>query len=187
MWSHSRSSRWCWLCTTLLIVTQAAGRLLLEASSGHRVLAALGMTRGQLTAAGLLEVAVATATGAVLAAAVAVAASPLMPVGAARLAEPSPGISTDWLVLTAGPVAIVGLLVGCAAWPAWRLASAWPAAGPLTAAALPRQPRIARWLSGAGAPVTVTEGVRRPSSPAGAGRPCRSARRWPAPSSRSWR
>ena len=110
-------------CTALLIVTQAATRLLLEASSGHRVLAALGMTRGQLTAAGLLEVAVATAAGAVLAAAVAVAASPLMPVGAARLAEPSPGISTDWLVLAAGPVAIVALLVGCAAWPAWRLAS----------------------------------------------------------------
>jgi hypothetical protein len=151
-------------CTVLLIVTQAAGRLLLEASSGHRVLAALGMTRGQLTAAGLLEVAVATATGAVLAAAVAVAASPLMPVGAARLAEPSPGISTDWLVLTAGPVAIVGLLVGCAAWPAWRLASAWPTA-PATAAPLPRQPRIARWLSEAGAPVTVAEGVRRALQP----------------------
>ena len=151
-------------CTALLIVTQAAGRLLLEASSRHRVLAALGMTRGQLAAAGLLEVAVVTAAGAVLAAAVAVAASPLMPVGAARLAEPSPGIGTDWLVLTAGPLAIVGLLVGCAAWPAWRLASAWPAAS-LTAAPLPRQPRITQWLSGAGAPVTVTEGVRRALQP----------------------
>ena len=95
-------------CTALLIVTQVAGRLLLQASSGYRVLAALGMTRGQLTAAGLLEVAVATAGGAVLAVAVAAAASPLMPVGAARLAEPSPGISTDWLVLTAGPVASSG-------------------------------------------------------------------------------
>ncbi len=89
-------------CTALLIVTQVAGRLLLQASSGYRVLAALGMTRGQLAAAGLLEVAAATAAGAVLAAAVAVAASPLMPVGAARLAEPSPGIAADWLVLTAG-------------------------------------------------------------------------------------
>ena len=153
------------LCTALLIVTQVASRLLLEASSGHRVLATLGMTRGQLTAAGLLEVAVAAAAGAVLAAAVAVAASPLMPVGAARLAEPSPGISTDWLVLTAGPAAIAGLLVGCATWPAWRLASAWPAAASLTAAPLPRQPRIARWLSGADAPVTVTEGVRRALQP----------------------
>ena len=151
-------------CTALLIVTQVAGRLLLEASSRHRVLAALGMTRGQLTSAGLLEVAVATAAGAVLAAAVAVAASPLMPVGAARLAEPSPGISTDWLVLTAGPVTIVGLLVACVTWPAWRLASAWPAAS-LTTAPLPRQSRLARWLSGAEAPVTVTEGVRRALQP----------------------
>ena len=153
------------LGTVLLIVTQVASRLLLEASSGHRVLVALGMTRGQLTAAGLLEVAMATAAGAILAAAVAAAASPLMPVGAARLAEPSPGISTDWLVLTAGPVAIVGLLVGCAAWPAWRLASPWPAAAALTAGPLPRQPRIASWLSGAEVPVPVTEGVRRALQP----------------------
>ncbi len=152
-------------CTALLIVTQAAGRLLLEASSRHRVLAALGMTRGQLTAAGLIEVTVAAAAGAVLAAAVAVAASPLMPVGAARLAEPSPGFSTDWLVLAAGALGIVGLLAGCATWPAWRLASPWPAAAPSTAAPPPRQPRVATWLSGAGAPVTVTEGVRRALQP----------------------
>ncbi len=175
------------LGTALLIVTQVASRLLVEASSGHQVLVALGMTRAQLTAAGLLEVAVATATGAVLAAAVAVAASPLTPVGAARLAEPSPGISADWLVLTAGPVTIVVLLVGCAAWPAWRLASPWPAAGSLMAAPLPRQSRIARWLSGAEVPVPVTEGSAAPSSPAGAGRPYRSVRPWPAPSSPSWR
>ena len=152
-------------CTALLIVTQVAGRLLLQASSGYQVLAALGMSRRQLTAAGLLEVAVAAASGAVLAAAAAVAASPLMPVGAARLAEPSPGISTDWLVLTAGPAAIAVLLVGCAIWPAWRLASAWPAAASLTAAPLARQSRITRWLTGAGAPVTVTEGVRRALQP----------------------
>ena len=43
-------------CTALLIVGQAATRLLLQAGSGNPVLAALGMTRGQLTVAGLIEI-----------------------------------------------------------------------------------------------------------------------------------
>lgn len=66
----------------------------------------------------------AAAAGAVAAAGAAVAASPLMPIGAARLAEPDPGVSADAVVLTAGAAAIVVLLVARAAWPAWRLASA---------------------------------------------------------------
>jgi hypothetical protein len=41
-----------------------------------------------------------------------------MPIGAARLAEPDPGVSADWLVLSAGAVIIVVLLVARAAWPA---------------------------------------------------------------------
>ena len=60
--------------------------------------------------------------GAVLAIALAVAVSPLMPIGAARLAEPDPGVSADWLVLALGAVAIVRVVVARAAWPAWRLA-----------------------------------------------------------------
>jgi len=42
--------------TALLIVGQAAVRLLVAGSSDNPTLAALGMTRGQLTAAGLIEV-----------------------------------------------------------------------------------------------------------------------------------
>ena len=71
-------------CSALLIVGQAATRLLLQAGSDNPVLAALGMTRGQLTAAGLIEVGVAGAAGAILAGGVAIAASPLMPIGNAR-------------------------------------------------------------------------------------------------------
>ena len=148
-------------CTALLIVGQAAARLLLTAGSDNPVLAALGMTRGQLLAAGLIEVAVAGAAGAVLAAGVAVAASPLMPIGTARLAEPDPGISADLLVLSLGAVAIVVLLVARAAWPAWRLAAARGTgpADPMGAAPGGRS-RLAGWLAGIGAPVTVTAGMR---------------------------
>src|SRR3984957_21000225 len=76
-----------------------------------------------MVAAALIEVVVAGTAGAILAAGVAIAASPLMPIGAARLAEPDPGVSADWLVLCAGAVIIVVLLAARTLWPAWRLAS----------------------------------------------------------------
>jgi hypothetical protein len=109
--------------TMLLIVGQAATRQLAAAAASHPVLAALGMTRGQLTAAALIEVGVAGAAGAAGAVAVAVAASPLAPIGAARLAEPDPGISVAGKVLATGAAAIVAVLVAWVTWPAWRLAS----------------------------------------------------------------
>ena len=91
--------------TALLIVGQAATRLLATGSPDIPALAALGMTRGQLTAVGLVKVGVAAAIGAMVAAGVAVAASPLMPIGAAALAEPDPGVSADVVVLAAGAAA----------------------------------------------------------------------------------
>ena len=163
--------------TTLLIVGQAAVRQLAAAAADHPTLAALGMTRAQLTAAGLVEVGAAGAVGAVAAVAVAVAASPLMPIGLARLAEPDPGISVAGPVLTTGAVAIVVLLLAWAAWPAWRLASA-RIAGPGNAPSRPGgYSRLAASLASAGAPVTVTTGARFALDP-GAGRaavPVRSA------------
>jgi hypothetical protein len=145
--------------TALLIVGPSATRLLATSPLDNRVLAALGLTRRQLMAAGLIEVGTAAAAGAMLAAGVAVAASPLMPIGAARLAEPDPGVSADAMALAAGAATIVVVLVAWAAWPAWRLASAGTRASSPPAA--PRlRPRLAGWLAGAGAPVTVTSGVR---------------------------
>ena len=161
--------------TALLIVGYVASRLLLSASSGYPTLVALGMTRGQLLAAGLAEVGVVALAGAVAAAGAAVAASPLMPIGAARLAEPSPGVSADTTVLAAGAALITVLMLAQAAWPAWRLASARRAGAPGPAAT--RRSLAARWLAGAGAPVTAVTGVRLALEP-GRGRsamPVRSA------------
>ena len=162
--------------TALLIVGQAATRLLATGSPNNPALAALGMTRGQLMAAGLIEVGVAAAAGAVAAAGAAVAASPLMPIGAARLAEPHPGVSADAMVLAAGAAAIVVLLVARAAWPAWRLASAGARVSGTPGAPGP-QLRLTAWLAGAGLPVTAAAGVRLALEP-GRGRtavPVRSA------------
>ena len=142
-----------------------------------RTLAALGLTRRQLAAAGLAEVGAAAAAGAVLACGVAIAASPLMPIGPARLAEPDPGVSVDVPVLTVGFIGIVILLLARVAWPAWRLASARRAAE-RDAAGNGRPPlRAAGWLARAGAPVTAVTGVRLAFDP-GQGRtavPVRSA------------
>jgi putative ABC transport system permease protein len=163
--------------TTLLIVGQAAVRQLGASAADHPNLAALGMTRAQLAAAGLVEVGVAGAAGAVAAVTVAVAASPLMPIGMARLAEPDPGISMAGTALITGAVMIVVLLLAWTAWPAWRLASA-RAAGPGDAPSRPGdRSRLTASLASAGAPVTVTTGARFALDP-GAGRaavPVRSA------------
>jgi ABC-type lipoprotein release transport system permease subunit len=162
--------------TALLIVGQVATRQLLAAARDNGTLAALGMTRGQLLTAGLIEVTVAAAAGAVLACGVAVAASPLMPIGPARLAEPDPGLNADVPVLTAGFAAIVILLLARVAWPAWQLASARYAAG-RDARPPGRRSQAAEWLAHVGAPVAAVTGVRLAFDP-GQGRtavPVRSA------------
>ena len=144
----------------LLVVGQVATRLLLAASSDNRTLVALGMTRGELLAAGLVEVGAAAAAGAAVACGVAIAASPLMPIGPARLAEPDPGLSVDVAVLAAGFAATVILLLARVAWPAWRLASARQSAERDAAGVPDRRSQAAGWLARAGAPVTAVTGVR---------------------------
>jgi FtsX-like permease family len=154
--------------TALLIVGQAAIRLLATGSPDNPALAALGMTRGQLTAVGLVKVGVAAAIGAMVAAGVAVAASPLMPIGVAALAEPDPGVSADVAVLAAGAAAIVVLLVGRVAWPARRLACAGARLSGAPAVTGSRS-RLTAWSAGVGAPVTATVGIRLALKP-GSGR-----------------
>jgi FtsX-like permease family len=163
--------------TALLVVGQVASRQLLTASRDNVALAALGMTRGQLTAAGLIEVAAAVAVGAALACGVAIAASPLMPIGPARLAEPDPGLSVDVPLLAVGFAATVIVLLARVAWPAWRLASARHAAQRDGAGIVGRRSQGAERLARAGAPVSAVTGVRLAFDP-GQGRtavPVRSA------------
>ena len=143
--------------TAFLIVGQAVARLLAASSAESPALAALGMTRTQIACARLAEVAVAVTVGTVVAAGMAVGASPLMPIGTARLAEPTPGVSADMTVLGFGAITVVGLMVAGTAWPAWCFASARGSRRP-GIAATSRRPLPARWPNGA--PVTVMAGTR---------------------------
>ena len=126
----------------------------------------------------MARLALVTGTGAVLAVAVAVAASPLTPIGAARLAEPDPGVHADIAVLAAG-LAIIALLPLIAACPAGLARGAIRAAGPPGVAG--RQPAgaavpLMTALTAAG-PVTTGLGMRMAFEP-GRGRtavPVRSA------------
>jgi hypothetical protein len=91
-------------------IAQALGRHLAQDASSNTELATLGMTRGERVAT-LAATAIPIAVGgSVAAVVVAVLASPLMPIGVARRAEPDLGISLDGVVLVAGAV-LVTLLV----------------------------------------------------------------------------
>jgi ABC-type antimicrobial peptide transport system permease subunit len=148
--------------TALLIVGQIAARLVAAAAEDNAALAALGMTRRQLFAASLTEAAAASVVGALGAAVVAVAASPLTPIGPARLAEPSPGVSVNWQVLAIGCAAVTALMLGGVAATAWHRASTRPsvaAPGGTVLRAAARTGLAAR-LADAGLPLAAVTGLR---------------------------
>jgi hypothetical protein len=73
---------------------------------------ALGLTRVQRIAVGVLQTLPVALGGAVVAVVGAAVASPLFPIGVARRAEPDPGLRIDGTVLALGTVAVIaGLLV----------------------------------------------------------------------------
>ena len=86
----------------LAVIGQLLARQLVLDSAEFPVLRALGMTRASLAALALARLAAVTVAGAVIAVGVAIAASPLMPIGPARLAEPTPGIEVNLAVLGVG-------------------------------------------------------------------------------------
>ena len=106
----------------LLIVGQALARQTALESSEHPLLRTLGMTRSQLFALGLARVIPVGLVAGALAAGIAVALSPLAPIGAARTAEPDPGLALDLLVVGTGGAATVVLVLVAALLPAWRAA-----------------------------------------------------------------
>ena len=85
----------------LAVIGQLLSQQLALDSAEFPVLRAIGATRGSLVALSLARLAVVTLAGGVLAVAVAIAASPLMPIGQARLAEPHPGIEVNLAILSA--------------------------------------------------------------------------------------
>ncbi|MDQ4132495.1 MAG: ABC transporter permease [Actinomycetota bacterium] len=144
----------------LLIVGQSIARQVLLESSDHPILRALGMTRGQLVATAALRVAGTGLLGGLLGALLAVASSPLMPIGPARLAEPRLGLSVNVALLAAGTGALVVLLVAVAAGPIWRSATPTGAFGSAEFPGAQRSSRLAGAVARAGAAPTVVVGTR---------------------------
>ena len=161
----------------LAITGQLLHRQLILDSAEFPILRVLGMSRSSLVALSLARVALVTTSAAVLAVGVAVTASPLMPIGPARFAEPSPGIEINLAILGTGFLifAIVPLLAlaPAAARAAARAAGALGVAEPT---ATLRPSRLAPALGAAGS-IPGSLGVRMALEP-GRGRtavPIRSA------------
>jgi hypothetical protein len=125
----------------LAVTGQLLARQLALDAADFPVLRAIGQTRGWLAAEALLRLALVTVAGGVIAVAAAVAASPLLPIGPARVAEPHPGLDADLPALAAG-FAVVALVPLVALAPAaWRAARrGGGSAGRGVEAAAPRRP-----------------------------------------------
>jgi len=161
----------------LAIIAQLLSRQLVLDSAEFPILRALGMTRSRLAALSLARAAVATITGAGAAVGVAIAASPLMPIGPARAAEPSPGIEVNLAILGAGFAVIAAAPLLAVAPAALRAATRAQGALGLAEPATPARPsRLGPALGLAGS-VPGSLGVRMAFEP-GHGRtavPVRSA------------
>jgi hypothetical protein len=123
------------------------------------VLSALGATRTQRTLSVFVVASPLVAAGAVLGLAGAFAASPLLPLGLARRAEPDPGLAFDSVALLVGAGVFVILLsgiVGVTAWTASRRALR-----PGAAQAIPASMSLLnRWISKAGIGPVGATGMR---------------------------
>ena len=94
----------------LVIAGLMIGRQLRESRDDLDILRALGAGPGATVSDGLVGLAGALVVGALVAVAVAIALSPLGPIGPVRAVDPSPGMALDWTVLGGGlAVLIVGL------------------------------------------------------------------------------
>lgn len=134
----------------LAVVAQAMARHLAAAAADTEVLLAIGVTRRQRSLATLAVLAVPVVAGSVAAAVLAIALSPLFPLGQARAAEPDPGVDVDAGYALLGPVAAVLVLGAVAALVQWRAAGAGRGASSAS---------VAAGLMAA-APPTVAAGVR---------------------------
>ncbi len=162
---------------TLAVLSPLIVRQLILDAAEFPVLSALGMARTQLFGLSLARAATITAGGGLLAVGIAVVASPLMPIGAARQAEPIPGVQLDPALLVAGLAFAVIAPLALAVPAAWRIARRPARPGGLAEEPGPaRSSRLASAAAQAGS-VTAALGARMAFEP-GQGRsavPVRSA------------
>src|SRR6185437_7434629 len=158
------------------IVGQSLARQTYLDSADLPTLRALGFSRAQLLALGMLRAAIIGLASACVVVPAAVLLSPLTPVGLARIAEPDPGLAVDaWPLVLGAALAAFLTVLACTVpvWTAARMATRGerPGLGPR------RSPALVHALSRAGRSPAVAAGVRMALQP-GRGRtavPVRSA------------
>ena len=156
-----------------VLATQVIRRKILDGRGARDTLRAMGASPSGLVLDAVLGPVCAVAAGTVLAVAVAVAASPLAPLGQLHRLEPAPGVSFDWAVLGAGAAASL-LILSVAA-----VTLAWVDVGSRSRERGLADRRAAARTAALSLPVTARAGVSfafQPeraglSAPGGAGRP----------------
>jgi putative ABC transport system permease protein len=107
---------------SIAMVGQAVRRHLSGTAGDQDILGAIGMSRSARFGGLVLLVAPIAVGGAAVAVVGAVLASPAMPIGLARRAEPDPGFFIDGWVVTVGFAAVAAVVVGSAALSGWAVA-----------------------------------------------------------------
>jgi hypothetical protein len=126
-------------------------------------LRALGVTRSQRVLTSGPRVLLIAAGGALVAVLGAVAASPLLPIGVARRADPDVGVHFDWLILGLGIVAVIVVVVAITFLAALR--STRRSTLDATSEARRRTSSIVETAARAGLPPTATSGLRMALEP----------------------
>ena len=103
------------LLATVLVATQLVARRLRADREDLRILRALGADPIDILMDGLIGIEAAIALGSVLAVVIAVALSPLSPLGSVAPVYPGRGLSWDWTVLGFGLLTLITVLGGTAA------------------------------------------------------------------------
>jgi hypothetical protein len=142
------------LAAALFLVGQSVARYAAASVSDLQLLRAPGITPREATLAASASPFFAAVAGAVLGVAMAILASNWMPIGAASLAEPHPGISADWAILAPALIVVPALVL---------LGSIAAARGAVAASRqhhASRRSVVAAAVVNAGAPVPVLIGAR---------------------------
>jgi putative ABC transport system permease protein len=107
---------------SIAVVGQAVGRHLSGTARDQDMLGAIGMSRSARFGGLVLLVAPVAVGGAAVAVLGSVLASPVLPIGLARRAEPDPGFVIDGWVVTVGFATVAAVVVGSAALSGWAIA-----------------------------------------------------------------
>jgi FtsX-like permease family len=159
---HPQAIGW-WLLAALAalvglaVVGQALGRQSIAESEEYPTLVALGLERRQLVMLGNARSLAVGLAGAVGAVAIATLLSPIAPLGEARAAETSTGITFDALILTLGALATVAVVVALGIWPVVRASRTARASNPIVDA---KPAKLSGLLGSMGAPPSMEIGVR---------------------------